>query len=317
MPHESRVTPLSVRLRSSTGGVVGIVEHSSPCFDEQRIGLEPHGDHFLQHLQSLGGNSAFEVFGGGLERTLKVFVHPAFVGIERAPFTGGFFGHALDPPKPSCASISCVTNDKNPFSGTILAVQPRIRMLRSFDQRNHTYQGYVLRIDDGASRDGGGLVVAFGEAAQKKHSFRCGDVVSGEGEPPEDDRTEVAILYKVSKLKVLQRSTLAETSGPPWHGVPSDLETYRVRGHRRLDARVFKGKCVSCIWGCEMAVEMTIDHWKPSKVRWRYETFCYGPRSCKLYRAGPTRKVPGRNGMSWEEEDWTDEQDTAHRGDDD
>jgi len=29
-----------------------------------------------------------------------------------------------------------------------------------------------------------------------------------------------------------------------------------------------------------MAVEMIIDHWNPSKRRYRTETFCYGPRSC-------------------------------------
>ena len=46
----------------------------------------------------------------------------------------------------------------------------------------------------------------------------------------------------------------------------------------------------------------------------RFETFCYGPKSCPAYRAGPTRKVPGRKGMRWEEEDWVDEEATAHRG---
>ena len=34
------------------------------------------------------------------------------------------------------------------------------------------------------------------------------------------------------------------------------------------------------------------------------------------YRAGPTRKVPGRKGMTWEEEDRVDEEATAHRGPD-
>ena len=29
---------------------------------------------------------------------------------------------------------------------SIIAVQPRIRLTRSFDQRNHTYQGYVLHV---------------------------------------------------------------------------------------------------------------------------------------------------------------------------
>lgn len=45
----------------------------------------------------------------------------------------------------------------------------------------------------------------------------------------------------------------------------------------------------------------------------RFETFCYEPKSCPAYRAGPTRKVPGRQGMQWEE-DWVDEEATANRG---
>lgn len=76
-------------------------------------------------------------------------------------------------------------------------------------------------------------------------------------------------------------------------------------------------KCTTCIWGCEMAVEMIIDHWNPSVRRSRRETFCYGPKSCPSYKAGPTRQVPGRKGMTWEEEDWVDEDATAHRGPDD
>jgi hypothetical protein len=70
------------------------------------------------------------------------------------------------------------------------------------------------------------------------------------------------------------------------------------------------------MWGCEMAVEMIVDQWNPSVRRYRRETFCYGPKSCPVYSAGPTRKVPGRKGMSWEEEDWVDEDATAHRGPD-
>ena len=62
-----------------------------------------------------------------------------------------------------------------------------------------------------------------------------------------------------------------------------------------------------------MPVELTIDHWNPTQKRYRFETFCYGPKSGPLYRAGPTRKVPGRKGMSWKEEDWVDEEATAHR----
>lgn len=33
------------------------------------------------------------------------------------------------------------------WCGRIVAVQPRIRLMRSFDQRQHSYQGYVLCVD--------------------------------------------------------------------------------------------------------------------------------------------------------------------------
>jgi len=207
------------------------------------------------------------------------------------------------------------TVDKITFSGLIEAVQPRIRLTRSFDQSSHTYQGFVLRISGEVGGSQGSVVVALGEAAQAKHGFRAGDRVAGEGEPVEDDRKEIADLYKIAKLKRFPGAG-NEVGEPPWLALPPALEVYRSRGHRRLDPKTFKAKCVTCMWACEMAVEMIIDHWNPSQVQWRRETFCYGPKSCKLYRAGPTRKVPGRKGMTWEEEDWVDEQQTSHRGDD-
>ena len=33
------------------------------------------------------------------------------------------------------------------WQGTLLAIQPRIRLTRSFDERSHTYLGYALRLD--------------------------------------------------------------------------------------------------------------------------------------------------------------------------
>lgn len=64
-------------------------------------------------------------------------------------------------------------------------------------------------------------------------------------------------------------------------------------------------------------MEMIIYHWNPSRKWDRFETFCYGPQSCALYKAGPTRKIPARKGMSYTEEDWVDEGTTTHRGPDD
>lgn len=206
---------------------------------------------------------------------------------------------------------------KVPWEGELTAVQPRIRLTRSFDQRSHSYLGYLLRVRGTLGGEEREFVVAIGRGAHEKHQFQAGDHVSGRGEPVLETRRETADLYKASSIKVIARAAGEPPGPPPFLGVPPALEVYRERGHRRLAAKTFTGKCTSCIWGAEMPVDMIIDQWKPSVRRYRRETFCYGPKSCTLYRAGPTRKVPGRKGMSWEEEDWVDEDATAHRGADD
>ena len=203
------------------------------------------------------------------------------------------------------------------WQGEITAVQPRIRLTRSLDERSHTYLGYVLRVRGTADGEERELLVGIGKAAQAKHQFQVGDQVSGQGVPVADARLETAELYKVSRLRVLARASHRVEAPPPFTTVPPTLEVYRARGHRRLAARTYTTQCTACIWGCEMAVEMIIDQWNPSVRRYRRETFCYGPKSCRIYKAGPTRKVPGRKGMSWEEEDWVDEEATAHRALDD
>jgi hypothetical protein len=207
--------------------------------------------------------------------------------------------------------------NKMACSGRVVSVQPRIRLTRSFDERYHGYQGYVLRIDGTCGDEDGEFQVAVGKAAHEKHHFRTGMEVSGLSVPVPDPRMETAGFYKTSGLKILTNVEGKTSDEPPFQGVPPDLETYRSRGHRRLDARTYESKCSTCIWGCRMPVEMIIDHWNPSQKRYRFETFCYGPKSCTFYRAGPKRKVPGRKGMSFTEEDWIDEDATAHRGPDD
>jgi hypothetical protein len=199
------------------------------------------------------------------------------------------------------------------WSGVLTSVQPRIRLTRSFDERSHTYQGYVLRVQGTAGDERREFLVAVGEGAHAQHRFQVGDALRGEAVPVGDPNLEVAELYKASGLQLLARGNTAPAAPPPWHGVPPELPVYRARGHRRLAARTFEEKCGSCLWGCRMAVEMIIDHWNPSQRRYRTETFCYGPLSCRLYRSGPTRKVPGRRGLSYEEPDWVDEEATAHR----
>ncbi|MBX9961545.1 MAG: hypothetical protein K2Y35_00715 [Burkholderiales bacterium] len=201
------------------------------------------------------------------------------------------------------------------WSGTLLGVQPRIDLMRSFDIRQHTYLGYLLLIEGTIADESRRFTVRVGPGAMVKHRFHAGMKISGAAELAADPEREVAELYKVAGLKVIAAADV-EPAPPPWHGVPPTLPVYRERGHRRLDARTYEAQCLTCKWACCMAVTMIIDQWNPQKRRYRFETFCYGPKSCKLYRAGPTRKVPGRNGMTWEEEDWVDEEATAGRGQD-
>lgn len=203
------------------------------------------------------------------------------------------------------------------WSGTVVGVQPRIRLMRSFDERQHSYLGFVLRLQGSAGGEEREFTVGIGQAAQRKQEFRAGDRVSGRSHPVAQGAVEAVDSYRASQLKVLERAPAEGAAGPPWRGVPPDLPTYRARGHRRLAARTYSSKCLSCIWGCEMAVELIVDHWNPGQRRTRTETFCYGPKSCALYQAGPPRKVPGRKGMSWTEPDWVDDEATAHRGPDD
>jgi hypothetical protein len=203
------------------------------------------------------------------------------------------------------------------WNGKIISIQPRIRLTRSFDQRSHTYLGFTLTVEGRIGEEERTFTIGVGREAQAKNQFRAGDIISGKSEAVQDPKTEVSKYYKTSQLETIERGTEQEGSGPPWRGVPPVLEVYRERGHRRLDPRTYESKCLACIWGCRMPVEMIIDQWNPKRKKYRFETFCYGPKSCSFYKAGPTRKVPGRKGMAWEEGDWIDEDAVSHRGMDD
>lgn len=199
------------------------------------------------------------------------------------------------------------------FKGTVQSIQPRIRLTRSFDELSHSYLGYAIKITgtlDGNDRD---FSIGIGKATHEKHRFKVCDIISGECVQVADERLESVEFYKVSKLKKINDGVESDYTTSPWETITPDLETYRSRGHRRLAARTYDTKCTSCIWGCRMPVEIIVDNWNPNKKKYRFETFCYGPLSCKLYKAGPNRKVEGRNGMVYVEEDWVDEEMTSYR----
>ena len=206
--------------------------------------------------------------------------------------------------------------EKSNFTGTIISIQPRIRLTRSFDEASHTYLGFAIRLEGELDNIKTTFSIGIGKAAHAKHQFKVNDVISGECLPVPAPDLEPVDYYKVSKLKVTSKGEQGSTSSP-WELVPPELEVYRERGHRRLAARTYDTKCSSCMWGCRMPVEIIVDNWNPrGRKKYRFETFCYGPLNCKLYNAGPNRKVEGRNGMVYVEEDWVDQMAVEHRGED-
>ena len=69
--------------------------------------------------------------------------------------------------------------------------------------------------------------------------------LSGHSVLVEDPRKEAATFYKASGIKVVKDAESETPAGPPFLGVPPALETYRSRGHHRLDARTFNAKCIT------------------------------------------------------------------------
>jgi len=62
------------------------------------------------------------------------------------------------------------------WSGTLQGVQPRIDLGRSFDQRFHSYLGYLLVVEGEVAGGARTFTVRIGPAAQARHAFRAGDI---------------------------------------------------------------------------------------------------------------------------------------------
>jgi hypothetical protein len=203
--------------------------------------------------------------------------------------------------------------EKLACSGTIRSVQPRIRLTRSFDESYHSYLGYAVRIEGIIAEEHRTFTIGIGKAAQAKLQPKPGDIISALCLPVEDPERDPVEYFKISQLTVHEHAK-ENAIGPPWKMVPPELDTYRQRGHRRLATLTYDRTCCECTWAAKMAVEIIIDNWNPhSRMKYRSETFCYGPLDCPLYKAGAKRQVEGRNKMVYVEEDWIDEQNTSQR----
>ena len=66
------------------------------------------------------------------------------------------------------------------FQGTIISIQPRIRLTRSFDESSHTYLGYAIKTTGTIDNQQTTFSIGIGKAAQAKFNFKVNDVISGE-----------------------------------------------------------------------------------------------------------------------------------------
>jgi len=90
------------------------------------------------------------------------------------------------------------------------------------------------------------------------------------------------------------------------------MADYERRGARMLSASSYKGKCFQCVWATMSAVEIEYD-WGVSK-KYRFESFCYGPKSCGLYKMGRPRAVPYKGEGPFYDDGGRDERCTENRG---
>lgn len=141
--------------------------------------------------------------------------------------------------------------DKSTFIDTIISIQPRIRLTKSFDEASHTYLGYDIKSENNLDDQQTIFSIGIGKAAHAKHQFKVNDIISAECLSIPEPDMELVRFYKLSKLKVISRSEQGITS-PPWELVLPELKAYREKGHRRLATRIYDNNCSSCMWvqGC-------------------------------------------------------------------
>jgi hypothetical protein len=199
------------------------------------------------------------------------------------------------------------------WRGAIASIQVRATVWRyKLDNRTHSEIGYNLFLGGEANGTPGWFSVAISEKQQEKGEFRIGDEVSGTAWTKMYDVSDYADYYRAGALK---RLSAAEQNGadaaPPWKVAPPPLETYSWRGARQLALSRWKDKCFQCAWANMSAVEIEYN-WGVSK-KYRFESFCYGPKSCKLYEMGKARSVPYKDSSTDYDTGWLDDICTERR----
>jgi hypothetical protein len=128
------------------------------------------------------------------------------------------------------------------WQGEITAVQPRFRLMRSFDQRHHTYLGYALRIRGIVDGGNAEAWLGVGKASHEKYRFEIGQVASGQAHVVADPRIEPVEYYKVSRVAIAPRQNAPYAPSVAGRRA-ADRDISRTRPSASLARDVFVG-CV-------------------------------------------------------------------------
>lgn len=208
-------------------------------------------------------------------------------------------------------------SQKIKWHGKIIAIQPRTRVWRYVtDNRTHYHLGYNLLIKGGSDEGKTEFWVAISEKQQQKSGFQIGDTIAGSGWTKKYPEREFADYYRAGSLKIMNCERDLEETVSPWTGPLPDLQIYEERGARMLSKSIWQGKCLTCFWAAMANVEIQWDFDRDIK-KYRFETYCYGPKSCRYYKMGRGRSVPYKNRGSAIDDGYLDELCTEGRDWDD
>ena len=217
------------------------------------------------------------------------------------------------------------------FEGRIVSIQVRSTVWRYLlDNRTHREIGYNVFLkgtvisedeqDESADQENPeqctefSFSVAVSEKQQEKLHFHIGDLIKGTAWTKKYPKCEYADYYRAGALKKIQPGEDLSDQAPPWLSEVPDLETYAWRGARMLDSRCYKGKCFQCKWAA--MANVTIEYNFGVSQKFRFESYCYGPKNCKFYKMGKPRSVSYKGMGTFYDEGWLDELCTENRGDD-
>ena len=211
-------------------------------------------------------------------------------------------------------------NSKIVWQGTVKSIQPRTRVWRYVtDNRTHYHLGYNLFLENTSNDNGisNKFSVAISEKQQLKNLFQIGDIIQGTAWEKKYQKREFADYYRAGSLKILKKHDENIFSmPPPWEMSLPFMDVYEQRGARILSLSRWKTKCFTCVWANMANVEIQLDFDRDIK-KYRFETFCYGPKSCKYYVVGKARSVPYKGRDSVLDDGCLDEILTADRDEDD